>query len=95
VTGARQKKPRTLKQRIADEKQWLSKVPPPTCPLIDEIQEDLSELRHALETLGASRGINIVCSIKKRLERIRDANDSLRDHGTTWYDLCKEFSNKV
>ena len=62
------------------------KVPDITCPAIDEIQNMIAW--HAdnrkLVTLTKCK------SMQKKLERLRTANEQLRDSGIYWHDACKK-----
>ena len=60
------------------------KVPDITCPAIDDILNQLEkqidkEFRHSKFK-----------SIERKMEKLRTANEKLRDSGKYWHDACKE-----
>ena len=66
------------------------KVPDITCPAIDEIQNMIAW--HAdnrkLVTLTKCK------SMQNKLEKLRKANEQLRDSGIYWHDACKKVLKK-
>jgi len=83
-----------MKKRLTQWQRWKKKapkVPDITCPDIDSI---ISKLEKHLET-------NITYTkfkhkqIVKTLEKLRSANESLRDSGQYWYDISKENLSKT
>ena len=60
------------------------KVPDITCPAIDDILNQLEkqidkEFRHSKFK-----------SIERKMEKLRKANEKLRESGVYWHDACKE-----
>lgn len=60
------------------------KVPDITCPAIDNVLNQLekqvgNELKHRKFK-----------AIERKLEKLRSANEKLRDSGKYWHDACKE-----
>lgn len=82
---------------MATNKHWSKwkkkapKVPDHTCPIIDNIIEDLNNLRQ--EHLSIRR--REIIKITRQLERLRVANDALRSSGIYWYDLCKNYLKPI
>ena len=66
------------------------KVPDITCPSIDELQNIIAW--HAdnrkLVTLSKCK------SMQNKLEKLRKANEQLRDSGIYWHDACKKVLKK-
>ena len=66
------------------------KVPDITCPSIDELQNMIAW--HAdnrkLVTLSKCK------SMQNKLEKLRKANEQLRDSGIYWHDACKKVLKK-
>jgi hypothetical protein len=60
------------------------KVPDITCPDIDSVLNRLEKLV-GRDLTKAQYGI-----IERKLERLRDANELLRDSGKYWHDACRE-----
>jgi len=82
---------------MATNKHWSKwkkkapKVPDHTCPIIDNIIEDLNNLRE--EHLSIRR--REIIKITRQLESLRCANDALRSSGIYWYDLCKNYLKPI
>lgn len=82
---------------MATNKHWSKwkkkapKVPDHTCPIIDNIIEDLNNLRQ--EHLSIRR--REIIKITRQLEQLRTANDALRSSGIYWYDLCKNYLKPI
>ena len=72
-------------------KRKAPKVPDHTCPKIDDIIDDLNNLREEHLTIRRREIINIT----RKLERLRCANDALRSSGIYWYDLCKNYLKPI
>ena len=59
------------------------KVPDITCPDIDSILNKLENL------VGKNLNKTQFKLIEKKMERLRVANEKLRDSGVYWHDTCK------
>ena len=60
------------------------KVPDITCPNIDSILNKLENLVGKMLTKTQFK------LIEKKMERLRVANEKLRDSGVYWHDTCKD-----
>ena len=60
------------------------KVPDITCPAIDDILNQLEKLID--KDLKQSK----FKTIERKMEKLRLANEKLRDSGVYWHDACKE-----
>jgi hypothetical protein len=60
------------------------KVPDITCPDIDSILNKLENL------VGKNLNKTQFKLIEKKMERLRVANEKLRDSGVYWHDTCKD-----
>ena len=60
------------------------KVPDITCPAIDEVITKIEKL------VGKNLNKTQFKLIEKKMERLRRANEQLRDSGVYWHDTCKE-----
>ena len=60
------------------------KVPDITCPGIDSILNKLENL------VGKNLNKTQFKLIEKKIERLRRANEQLRESGVYWHDTCKE-----
>ena len=60
------------------------KVPDITCPAIDDV---LNQLEKQISKEFKERKFK---SIEKKLDKLRTANEQLRDSGKYWHDACKE-----
>ena len=60
------------------------KVPDITCPDIDSILNKLENL------VGKDLNKTQFKLIEKKIEKLRRANEQLRDSGVYWHDTCKE-----
>jgi len=59
-----------------DKQKASQHIPPNTCPLIDEIIDDLDQDGGDMEEI---------------MEVIRDSNECLRELGRNWYELARDF----
>ena len=60
------------------------KVPDITCPAIDDV---LNQLEKQVDKEFSQRKFK---AIERKLEKLRTANEKLRDSGKYWHDACKE-----
>jgi len=60
------------------------KVPDITCPDIDHVLNKLENL------VGKNLNKTQFKLIEKKIEKLRSANEKLRDSGVYWHDTCKE-----
>ena len=73
------------------KKYWLGirrrapKVPVLTCPAIDGI---LTSLEKSIN--GKSLTLAKYKTFERKMEKLRTANEQLRDSGKFWHDECKE-----
>lgn len=96
------RKSRSLPQHVASflSKQFSStkkslKIPPETCPLINEVQDYIERSKKALEEIVAEKRkspltkeaatcIRLLKKAEEKLEKIRDANSQLRKASYDW-----------
>ena len=81
MVGRKQRKPnlKTLKKKAP-------KIPDFTCPDIDHIINYVEDKDLLNRTSLAY--------FKRRMEKLRDSNEKLRDSGIYWYDRIKELLSK-
>jgi|TARA_B100000085_G_C18146210_1_gene351488 FtsZ-binding cell division protein ZapB len=60
------------------------KVPAITCPAIDDILNQLEKV------VGRELKKSKFKAIERKMEKLRKANEQLRDSGVYWHDACKE-----
>ena len=60
------------------------KVPDITCPAIDDVLNQLEK------QVGIELKHRKFKAIERKLEKLRSANEKLRDSGKYWHDACKE-----
>ena len=60
------------------------KVPAITCPAIDDILNQLEKV------IGRELKKSKFKAIERKMEKLRKANEQLRDSGKYWHDACKE-----
>ena len=60
------------------------KVPDITCPAIDNVLNQLEK------QVGNELKQRKFKAIERKLEKLRSANEKLRDSGKYWHDACKE-----
>ena len=60
------------------------KVPDITCPAIDDVLNQLEK------QIGRELKQSKFNSIERKLDKLRDANEKLRDSGKFWHDECEE-----
>ncbi|MAI83685.1 MAG: hypothetical protein CMM91_01960 [Rickettsiales bacterium] len=70
------------------------KVPDITCPAIDEVIQRIEDIESGKRKLS-NRALHVII---KKLEKLRTANEKLRDSGYYWHhvakDLVKDFYSK-
>ena len=67
------------------------KVPDITCPAIDEVIQRLDALSNTTKRLTSAQNKTLV----NKLEKLRTANERLRNCGQYWHDTCKEVIEKI
>ena len=72
---------------LSQYKKKRPKIPEFTCP---EIDCNIEKIRNLLKTKKPIT-YNTAKVIEKKLERLRNSNDKLRDSGIYWYGVCKEI----
>ena len=60
------------------------KEPDITCPAIDDVLNQLEK------QVGREFKQSKFKAIEKKLDKLRNANEKLRDSGKYWHDACKE-----
>jgi len=60
------------------------KVPDITCPAIDNILNQLEK------QIGKELKHSKFRAIEKKMEKLRTANEKLRESGVYWHDACKD-----
>jgi len=60
------------------------KVPDITCPAIDDILNKLEKI------IGKELKQSKYKAIERKMEKLRVANEKLRDSGKYWHNACKE-----
>ena len=60
------------------------KVPDITCPAIDDVLNQLEK------NIGKEFKQSKYKAIERKMEKLRVANEKLRDSGKYWHDACKE-----
>lgn len=87
------KKPKKVKP-ILDYSRLKKKapsIPDITCPAIDSILESLEKFA-SKERKYSIRNFN---SMKRRLEKLRTANEKLRESGIYWNQVCKDILKNI
>jgi CTP:phosphocholine cytidylyltransferase-like protein len=88
------KKKPVKRRRLTEWQRWKKnapKVPDITCPDIDSIISKLEKHITTTAVYTHSRHNQIV----KILEKLRSANERLRDSGEYWYSIAKENLSKT
>ena len=67
------------------------KVPDNTCPLIDDILTDLEKIMEQNPHFDDKK----YKRIEKKIERLRVQNESLRNSGIYWYEMCKDHLREI
>jgi lysyl-tRNA synthetase class I len=76
--------PRKIYMRL---KSKSPKVAHETCPAIDKVLDALEKLSTSGKPITEAK----FKSLQKQMEKLRTANESLRDSGRYWYNACKEI----
>ena len=71
-------------------KERAPKIPDITCPTIDDVIRALELLRDEGKTINKTN----TKSIMRKLEKIRRANELLREGGEYWYLIAKKHLSK-
>lgn len=66
------------------------RVPDITCPAIDDVIQRLDALSNTTKRLTTAQNKTLV----NKLEKLRRANERLRDSGVYWHDACKSVIEK-
>ena len=77
-------KPKTRTSYWSQIRKKAPKVPDITCPNIDAILNRLERL------VGRDLTKAQFKTIERKMERLRTANEKLRESGIYWHDACKE-----
>ena len=77
-------KPKTRTSYWSKIRKKAPKVPDITCPDIDAILNRLEKLVGRALTKAQFR------IIERKMERLRTANEKLRESGVYWHDACKD-----
>jgi hypothetical protein len=77
-------KPKTRTSYWSKIRKKAPKVPDITCPNIDAIVNRLEKL------VGRDLTKAQFKTIERRMEKLRTANEKLRESGVYWHDACKE-----
>lgn len=77
-------KPKTKASYWSKLRKKAPKVPDITCPDIDSI---LNKLEKRIDNSLTRTQFKIV---ERKMERIRNANEKLRESGKYWHDACKD-----
>ena len=60
------------------------KVPDITCPAIDSLFDKMEKL------IGKELSLPKYKSFERKMDKLRKANEQLRESGIYWHDACKE-----
>jgi ribosomal protein S3AE len=66
------------------------RVPDITCPAIDDVIQRLDALSNTTKRLTTAQNKTLT----NKLEKLRQANEQLRDSGVYWHDACKSVIEK-
>ena len=72
-------------------KKKAPKVPNYTCTDIDNIITTLGQLHEGTKKLTKLR----LQVLERKLERLRNSNEMLRDSGIYWYGVCKKILGSI
>ena len=82
-------KPKTRTSYWSKIRKKAPKVPDITCPNIDAILNRLEKL------VGRDLTKAQFKTIERKMERLRTANEKLRESGLYWHDACKDTVRDV
>jgi len=83
---------RDIIANIMKPKKWKKikakapKVPGNTCPQIDEVLLTLEKIQTGQKRFTQFQHDQLM----KKMEKLRTANESLRNSGIYWYEVCKD-----
>ena len=77
-------KPKTRTSYWSKIRKKAPKVPDITCPNIDAILNRMEKL------VGRNLTKAQFKTIERKMERLRTANEKLRDSGVYWHDACRD-----
>jgi len=78
-------------KRLIDIQRKEQTIPDFTCPDIDAVKKEIELVLGDFENLEVCENrLNRLNEALNTLEKIRDANDILRELGKDWYKICKE-----
>ena len=77
--------PKKYKKYWSEIRRRAPKVPTLTCPAIDDILTKLEKIIDGKPLTLAKYKL-----IERGMEKLRTANEQLRDSGKFWHDECKE-----
>ena len=66
------------------------RVPDITCPAIDDVLNRLEKLSENNKSLSLAQ----YRALSKKLEKLRTANEQLRESGIYWHGACEEVINE-
>ena len=78
------RRPKTKTAYWSKIRKKAPKVPDITCPDIDSILNRLEKI------VGKELKKTQFKIVERKLERLRDSNEKLRDSGKYWHDACKD-----
>ena len=78
------KKPHTRTTYWSKIRKKAPKVPDITCPAIDSV---LDKLERKIDKIFTKAQFKMM---ERKMERLRVANEKLRESGIYWHDACKE-----
>ena len=82
-------KPKTRTSYWSEIRKKAPKVPDITCPNIDAILNRLEKL------VGRDLTKAQFKIMERRLEKLRTANEQLRESGVYWHDACKDTGRDI
>ena len=83
-----------IKSPVSDKdwkklKQRAPKVPDYTCPQIDDVLARIEKIKDKQKLSQYQHDV-----IMKKMEKLREANDLLRESGIYWYEIAKNIKDK-
>ena len=85
----------THNKRPVSDKDWKSykrkapKIPDYTCPQIDDVLARIEKIKDKQKLSQYQHDV-----IMKKMEKLREANDLLRESGIYWYEIAKKIRDK-